>query len=122
MKVIIAGSREFNDFHLMFTQLNKIFINGLPSKIVSGTAAGADKLGERYAEIMMIPVRKFPANWSKYGKSAGYKRNVEMADYADMLVAFWDGKSKGTKHMINIAENKELVVKVINYMEMKKGL
>lgn len=57
-----------------------------------------------------VPVEKYPANWDKYGKSAGYIRNEEMAKVADSLLAIWDGKSRGTKHMIDIATKKGLTV------------
>ena len=80
--------------------------------IVSGTAKGADKLGELYGKQNDYPIKKFPADWDAFGKSAGYRRNVEMAEYADMLIAFWDGKSKGTEHMINIAKERNLIVKI----------
>ena len=73
--------------------------------IVSGTAKGADKLGELYAKNKSYPVHPFPADWHLHGKSAGYKRNKRMAQYADALVAFYDGSSKGTGHMINLAKD-----------------
>ena len=63
----------------------------------------------------------FPANWNKFGKSAGFRRNEQMAEVADALIAFWDGKSHGTKHMIEIMENKKLLVKVINYETSDKA-
>lgn len=81
-------------------------------EIVSGTANGVDKLGENWAMYRRIPVKKFPANWNMYGKSAGYRRNLEMAGYADALVAVWDGESKGTKHMIDIARDKGIITYV----------
>ena len=73
-------------------------------EIVSGTARGVDQLGERYALERGLKLKKFPANWDKYGRKAGYLRNKEMAEYARILIAFWDGKSKGTKHMIDLAQ------------------
>lgn len=117
MKVIVAGSRSFNDFKLMVNKLDSILINqGENVEIVSGNANGADKLGEKYAtEIRHCKMKQFPADWDKYGKSAGYIRNKEMADYADACIVFWDGKSKGTKHMIDIANESGLKLKVITY-------
>jgi hypothetical protein len=112
-KVIIAGSRTFNDYTLLEETLNKF--NLTITEIVSGTAKGADSLGERYATENNITIKKFPANWAKYNKSAGYIRNKEMAEYGDILIAFWDGKSKGTKHMIDLANNKNLSVNIIEY-------
>ena len=78
-------------------------------RIVSGAARGADQLGEQYAKATGYEVSKFPADWDSLGKRAGYVRNVEMAEFAiennsvGVLIAFWDGKSKGTEHMIKQA-------------------
>lgn len=116
-KIIIAGGRDFNNYALLKGYVDK-FLSTYPSdsiEIVSGNARGADKLGERYAKEHNLPVKLFPANWDKYGKRAGYLRNQEMADYANMLIAFWDRKSKGTNHMINIAKKAGLIVKVVYY-------
>lgn len=96
MKVIVAGSRSFNDY----PRLKRVMATISATEIVCGEARGADKLGRRYAEENGIPIKSFPAQWDKYGKSAGFIRNHEMGDYADYLVAFWDGKSRGTKEMI----------------------
>ena len=63
----------------------------------------------------------FPADWKKYGKSAGYVRNSEMAEVAESLIAFWDGKSRGTKNMIDIAKNKGLKVRIVNYESDSSG-
>lgn len=113
MKVIIAGGRTFNDYNLLCQICDKALSLQNEVEIVSGTANGADKLGEKYAKEKGCPVKHFPADWDKYGKSAGYKRNEEMAKYADALIAFWNGKSKGTKHMIDLAKRYELKVKVV---------
>ena len=115
MKTIIAGSRGINDFNTV-----RDAAYSAPwefSEIVSGGARGVDCLGEQFGDGINVPVTIFPANWNKYGKSAGYKRNVEMADYADALIAVWDGKSKGTKHMIDIATSKGLKIYVHNIGE-----
>ena len=112
MKVIIAGSRNFSNFLLLSKVCDNALIKQREIEIVSGTANGADKLGERYANIHNYKIKKFPANWDKYGKSAGYRRNEEMANYADALIAFWDGKSVGTKHMIEMAKKYNLKLKV----------
>jgi len=109
-KLIIAGSRTFNDYDLLKTNLSNL--NSI-TEIVSGTAKGADLLGERFAVENNIPIKKFPANWSKFGKSAGFLRNKEMAEYADTLIVFWDGKSKGTKHMIDLGHTNKLHVTVV---------
>jgi ABC-type enterochelin transport system substrate-binding protein len=116
MKVIIAGGRNFRDYNKLRESCDNILVNQKEVEIVSGTAAGADTLGERYAQEKGYEVKKFPAQWDLYGKSAGYKRNQQMAEYADGLIAFWDGKSKGTKHMIDIANKMGLKVRVIRYL------
>lgn len=115
MRVIIAGSRTFNDYNLLQTSCDNILESIINIEIVSGTCNGADQLGERYSNEKGYKLKQFPADWDRYGKSAGYKRNEQMAKYADMLIVFWDGKSKGTKNMINIAENLGIEIKVIKY-------
>jgi ABC-type enterochelin transport system substrate-binding protein len=116
MKVIIAGGRNFRDYNKLRESCDNILVNQKEVEIVSGTAAGADTLGERYAQEKGYEVKKFPAQWDLYGKSAGYKRNQQMAEYADGLIAFWDGKSRGTKHMIDIANKMGLKVRVVRYL------
>jgi hypothetical protein len=115
IKVIIAGGRDFKDYDKLVEICDIAFKNNNSIEIVSGVAAGADTLGERYAIERGHQIKRFPADWDKYGKGAGYHRNIEMADYAGALLAFWDGKSRGTLHMINRANEKGLKVKVINY-------
>lgn len=82
------------------------------TEVVCGGARGVDALGRSYAYSMKIPVKLFPANWEEHGKSAGPIRNTLMADYADALIAIWDGKSRGTGDMINKAKSKGLKVYV----------
>ena len=116
LRVIIAGGRTFADYALLKQKADAMLINHAPNiVIISGTAGGADKLGERYAKENNYVLKKFPADWSLYGTSAGYKRNQQMAEHADALIAFWDGESKGTKHMIDIATAKGLKVRVVKY-------
>jgi len=115
MKVIIAGSRDFNDYEKLCKVCDKALKRLKKVEIVSGTAHGADVLGEKYAKEKNYSLKQFPANWDKYGKSAGYRRNAEMAEYADALIVFWDGKSKGTKHMIDLAEKAKIEVRIINF-------
>lgn len=114
-KVIIAGSRNFNDYELLKQKCDIILSEQTDIEIVSGTASGADKLGEVYAKEKGYQLKQFPADWDKYGKSAGYKRNQQMAEYGDALIAFWDGISKGTEHMINLAKKHNLKIKIIKY-------
>ncbi len=115
MKVIIAGSRNFNDYNSLKNKLDIILKNQKEVTIVSGTARGADRLGERYAEENHHKLEKYPAMWDIYGKKAGYIRNEEMAKFSDACVVFWDGKSKGTKHMIDIAKNFKLNLRIIKF-------
>lgn len=113
MKWIIAGTRTFNDYKLLTEACNQYI--GSSDEIVSGTAKGADRLGEHYAIEQNLYLTKFPANWDLYGKKAGYLRNVEMGEYADAAIIFWDGQSKGAQHMINIMKNLKKPYYVITY-------
>ena len=99
MKVIIAGGRDFNNYDLLTQTMNEL--NIIISEVVCGDARGADTLGAVWASANEIPVKHYPANWDTHGRSAGIIRNRQMAEYADFLVAFWDGKSHGTKNMID---------------------
>lgn len=113
MNTIIAGGRDFDDYDFLCDSLMEI-----PwelSCIVSGKARGADHLGELWAEESKVAVASFPADWDKHGKAAGHIRNREMAEYSDALVAFWDGKSRGTRNMIETAAKMGLYVKVFKY-------
>lgn len=115
MKIIIAGTRTFNNYELLCQKCDDALRLQDQVEVVSGTASGADKLGEQYAKEKGYNIKQFPADWNKHGKSAGYIRNEEMAVYSDALIAFWDGQSKGTKHMIDLANKHGLKVKVVNY-------
>jgi len=83
--------------------------------IISGGARGADSQGEVYAHEFHYALERYPANWDLYGNSAGYRRNEEMARIATHLVAFWDGKSKGTRHMIDLAVEADREVRVFDF-------
>lgn len=112
MKVIIAGSRNITDCRLVSVAVRQAGF--LITEIISGGARGIDTFGEEYANEMSIPVKRFIPDWAKYGKSAGILRNVEMAEYAEALIAIWDRKSRGTKHMIETATKKGLKIFVLN--------
>jgi hypothetical protein len=120
-KVVVAGSRDFTDYTLLKRRLDEALRNKVSEGItvVSGAARGADKLGEMYAKERGYEIDSHPADWEQYGKRAGYIRNEEMAKSADALVAFWDGKSRGTQHMINLAKKHGLLVLVVNYADNK---
>ncbi len=108
MKVIVAGGRDFTNYALVEEAIK---ISGFEiSQIVSGKAKGVDTLGEVWALANNIPVEAFPADWSQHGRAAGPIRNKQMAEYADALIAIWDGESKGTANMIQQARNKQLNV------------
>lgn len=108
MKVIVAGGRDFTNYALVEEAIK---ISGFEiSQIVSGKAKGVDTLGEVWALANNIHVEAFPADWSQHGRAAGPIRNKQMAEYADALIAIWDGESKGTANMIQQARNKQLNV------------
>lgn len=114
--VIIAGGRDFADYELLSETLDGYLSEVVEDIcVVCGQARGADTLGEQYAKEHSYQVNYFPADWKRYGKAAGYIRNTEMAKNADALVAFWDGHSLGTKHMIATAEQLGLDVLVVGY-------
>ncbi len=118
MKVIIAGGRDFNDYDLARDKLYEIsehITNNQDITIISGGARGADSIGTAIADNHGTGYKEYLAEWDKHGKSAGYRRNELMANNADTLLAFWDGKSKGTKHMITLANTYKLKVYVIKY-------
>jgi hypothetical protein len=115
IKVIIAGGRNFDDFNKLCQVCDEFLKDQHDIEIVSGAYKGADALGERYAAERNYPIKQFPANWRRYGKSAGLKRNNEMAAYADVLIAFWDGESKGTKNMIDLATQAGLKIEICYY-------
>ena len=102
-KIIIAGSRIIPDKEVVWSDLEfRVGIYGGLDQIevVGGLAKGADQIGKEFADYYGFPFSGFPANWDLHGKSAGYIRNKEMSEYADELIAYWDGKSNGTKNMI----------------------
>jgi hypothetical protein len=115
MRVIIAGSRNFNDYGIVKKKLNAILKNQKEVTIISGTANGADKLGERYANDNHLKLEQYPAMWDLFGKKAGYMRNEEMVKVADAAIVFWDGKSKGSKHMIDISKKYNLKLRIVMF-------
>lgn len=116
-RIVVAGGRDFSDYQLLEKTLDQYLENCFLSDvvIVSGGARGADRLGERYARKNGIDLKLFPADWDKYGKSAGYIRNEEMAKYGTHVVLFWNGESRGTKHMYDLAKKYKRNCTVIKY-------
>lgn len=104
MKVLICGSRKYTNPNLVQQAIEGFqddeLGHGKITSIISGGARGIDTLARNYAKYHDIPFTEYPADWNKYGKSAGYKRNIVMIDVADGVIAIWDGESKGTKHSI----------------------
>lgn len=115
-RVIVAGSRDFSDYQHLCEKMDRLLSNiKEPIAVICGKARGADTLGERYAHEHGYEIHYFPADWERYGRSAGYRRNIQMAENADALVAFWDGKSMGTMHMISVAKSHGLKVRIIRF-------
>lgn len=116
MKVIIAGGRDFtNLMKLIETVQLWIKERGPITEVVSGGARGADRTGEAWARRNGVEIKRMPAEWDKYKNAAGPIRNRQMAEYADGLIAFWDGESHGTKNMIAEATKLKLPVVVTTY-------
>jgi hypothetical protein len=110
VKTIIAGSRDIVSYGEVEAAVKA---SGFTvTQVVSGSARGADQLGERYASENRLPIKQFIPDWDRIGKSAGYRRNEDMARYAEAAIILWDGASKGTKHMIDFATKQGLKVYV----------
>lgn len=116
-RIIVAGSRSFDAYGLLDRKLSHLFQRLTPddTAIISGTARGADSMAEHWAWQHRFEVLRFPAQWDVHGRRAGYIRNEQMLEVATGLVAFWDGQSRGTAHMIGIAREKDLRVVVVRY-------
>ena len=121
VKLAIVGSRTFFDYKVLKKTLDDISTeHGLIYvEIISGGAKGADTLGEKYAEEYKIPTKIFPAEWKKYGKKAGFKRNVDIIENCDLCVCFWDGESHGTQHDINLCKEMHKPCFVYNFLKDK---
>lgn len=114
-RVIIAGSRHFVPLNKHLKLLDHYLQNIEDPIIISGCAKGADSFGEMYAERRQLKVEKYPADWNKYGKRAGYIRNKQMGDVSDFAIIFWDGLSKGSKMMIDIMKELNKPYRVIMF-------
>jgi len=116
MRLVVAGSRGFCSFDRLCERLD-FFLASVdePIEVVSGGARGADRLGERYAALRGYPVVQFIPEWDRLGRRAGIVRNEAMADYSTHLVAFWDGVSPGTRHMIDYCRRRGLGVRVVSF-------
>ena len=110
--IAVIGSRTFADYDL----LEETLVHYQISKLISGGAKGADSLAERYATNHCIELVVFKPDWKKYGRGAGPIRNRDIVDAADLVIAFWDGKSKGTKSALDYAQQKNKQV-IINFIK-----
>ncbi len=113
MKTIIAGSRIVTDPYALIRALDNC--GWEPTRVLCGMAKGADELGKQWAIDCGVPIDSYPAVWrigESYDRFAGFKRNIQMAKDAQALIALWDGRSPGTKHMINTAKQHKLRVHI----------
>lgn len=117
MRTIIAGSRAIHNYDLLKGYVAKAKVD--VSVIISGGATGVDNLAIRYAKEHNIPCEIYIPNWQTYGRGAGFIRNQKMANKAEALIAIWDGMSRGTSHMINIARGMNLMVVVFEVTNEK---
>ncbi len=117
-RVVVAGCRDYTNYDEAKKYMD-LCLSELMKKyeiiVLSGGCRGADMLGERFAREMNLKIERFSAQWDLYGRYAGLRRNNEMAQMGDYIICFWDGKSRGTKHMIETARklNKPLRIKII---------
>lgn len=100
MKVIIAGSRDYKNVSAFSSAMKELLQTDVTEVISGCCLSGPDQWGEHTANAFGIKIKRFPAEWNKYGKKAGPMRNKQMSLYGDILYAFWDGTSTGTKNMI----------------------
>ena len=116
-RVVIAGCRDYTNYDEAKTYIDYCLSDIRKENdiiIISGCASGGDAIGERYAKENGFKVEKYPADWKKYGRSAGPKRNKQMAEIANFVICFWDGKSKGTKSMIDYANEYSKPIRIKN--------
>lgn len=115
IRLIVAGGREFSRYGSVLHNIKRLNLKYEITEIISGGARGADKLGERAAKALGISIQQFLPDWDGLGNRAGMVRNREMGEYGDFLLVFWDGKSKGTKGMIDIANQLRLPMVLVRY-------
>lgn len=115
IRLAIVGGRDFSDYNLMKERLAEVANEYQVVCVVSGGARGADSLGERWAKENGISTMIFPADWDRYGKSAGFRRNKDIVANADLVAAFWDGKSHGTKNTIDLTRAARKMLLIFPY-------
>jgi len=123
MRLGVIGSRSFDNYSLLCVTLNQYLET--TQKVVSGGARGADRMGVHWAQSNDIPYEEFLPDYEQYGKQAPFIRNKDIVNNSDLVVAFWDGKSAGTKHSLNYAKIrgvKSVVIRFTNVSTQDKGL
>ena len=114
-RVIVAGGRDFQNYHLLEEKLNKLLSEKKNVIIVSSLEDGTGRLGHRYDQNNNLKVDYYPALYQVFGNMAAFERNQEMAKNADACICFWNGKSVGTKDMMDIAKTMNIPLRVISY-------
>ena len=117
MRLIVAGSREIHNVDLIETHMLAFEDRYGLFDLICGMARGVDMAAHDIAESYRIPIHEYPAEWDKYGRGAGYRRNVEMAQAADALLLVWDGESRGSKHMLDVAIQRRMPTIVIHIVD-----
>ena len=113
-RVVVAGSRDYTDYARLCEELDRLLAGKKNITIISGASHGADRLGERYAAEHGLRVERFPARWGLFHQGAGPRRNKQMVQSADAVIVFWNGKSSGSKNIIDIAEQENKPCTVID--------
>lgn len=109
--IAVVGGRKFTNYDLIVEELQQY----MPFILVSGGAHGADSLAEKFADFNDLKKIIFLPDWKKFGRSAGYRRNAMIVERADLVIAFWDGASKGTKLTIDLAKEKGVPLRIVSY-------
>lgn len=115
MKVAIIGSRSFSDYNFLVKEIESAVSVSDITAIVSGGARGADSLGARFGQDYDIPTEIYMADWQKHGKAAGFIRNSEIVRNSDIIIAFWDGESRGTLDTMKKGKKNGVPVWVVCY-------
>ena len=117
-RVVIAGCRDYNNYKEAKLYIDAYLCDIRKNNeiiIVSGGCSGADAIGERYAKEKGFKIERYPADWEKYGRSAGPRRNKQMVEISDYVICFWNGKSKGTKSLIDFTKKANKPLRIIYY-------